>query len=267
MRPVAVVTGASRGIGRATALRLSADGFAIAAVARTRKGLEETCRLVELAGGSAVGIVADVNDRVAALAAVESIETDTGAIAVLVNNAGSLRAIGPVWEVDQDDWWADIQASLGGAFAWCQAVVPRLVARGAGRIVNVTSYAACRPAPYETAYACAKAALISLTEALAASLESSGVTAFGVAPGFTPTELTRHLKESGEGRRWLPDVGTGDVADVEDSAGLISLLAGGSADALNGRVLHTLDNVEELLDRLDEIRRDELYVPRLRRLP
>jgi 3-oxoacyl-[acyl-carrier protein] reductase len=267
MRPVAVVTGASRGIGRATALRLSADGFAIAAVARTREGLEETRELVELAGGSAVSIVADVSDRAAAHAAVESIEADTGAIAVLVNNAGSLRAIGPMWEVDHEDWWSDIHSSLGGAFVWCQAAVPRMMARGAGRIVNVTSYAACRPAPYETAYACAKAAVISLTEALAASLEGSGITTFGVAPGFTPTQLTRHLKESGEGRRWLPDVGTSRVSDVDDSAELISLLAGGSADALNGRVLHTLDNVDELLGRLEEIRRDDLYVPRLRRLP
>src|SRR5262249_39392383 len=151
-----------------------------------------------------------------------------GAIAVLVNNAGSLRAIGPMWEVDHEDWWADIHSSLGGAFVWCQAVVPRMVARGAGRIVNVTSYAASRPAPYETAYACAKAAVISLTEALASSLDGSGVTAFGVAPGFTPTELTHHLKQSDEGKRWLPDIGTGRAADVDHSAGLISLLAGGS---------------------------------------
>jgi gluconate 5-dehydrogenase len=186
---------------------------------------------------------------------------------VLVNNAGVLRAIGPLWEVEASDWWEDVGTGLGGAFNFSREIAPRMIERRAGRIVNVTSYAGMRPAPYETGYACAKGALTSLTEALAASLEEHGIKVFGMAPGFTPTAMTEHLQASEAGRRWLPDVGTGRVVDVDRSAAVIAALASGAADELNGRFVHALDDVDVLLEHIDEIRRDDLYVPRLRRLP
>jgi NAD(P)-dependent dehydrogenase (short-subunit alcohol dehydrogenase family) len=264
--PVAVVTGASRGIGRATALSLSEAGFAVGLVARTAAALAETREVVEQQGGTAESIVADVTDAEAVDDAVAAIEERLGSISALVNNAGSLRAIGPLWEVDADDWWADLRTSLGGAFNCCRAVVPRMIRRRHGRIVNVTSYVAVRPAPYQTGYACAKAGMASLTDALAASLDEFGIKVFSAAPGFTPTEMTRHLTQSEAGRRWLPTVGTGQVVDAERSAQLIALLARGGADELNGRFLHALDDVDVLLARLEEIRGEDLYAPRLRRL-
>jgi NAD(P)-dependent dehydrogenase (short-subunit alcohol dehydrogenase family) len=263
---VAVVTGASRGIGRATALALADEGFALGLVARSADALEETCTLVAARGGMAVAAIADVTDPDAVHRAVGTLEKEAGPIAVLVNNAGTLQAVGPLWEVDPGDWWADVLTSLGGAFALCREVVPRMIERGEGRIVNVTSYAAVRPAPYETGYAAGKAALASLTEALAASLEPHGVKVFSVAPGFTETAITRNLADSEAGRRWLPDVAGREALDAERSARLITLLATGAVDALNGRFLHALDDVEALLERIDEIRRDDLYAPRLRRL-
>ena len=93
-----------------------------------------------------------------------------------------------------------------------------MIRLGEGRIVNLTSYVAVRPTPYQTGYAAGKAGIVSLTEALAASLEGSGVKAFSVAPGFTPTEMTRNLVESEAGKRWLPDVGKGRSVDAESSA-------------------------------------------------
>ena len=254
---VAVVTGASRGIGRATAVALAEAGFAVGLVARSTDALEETRLLVKHAGARAESVVADVTDPAAVAEAVARIEGEIGPIAVLVNNAGSLRAIGPLWEVDADDWWADVTTSLGGTFNLCRAVVPRMLERRAGRIVNVTSYAAFRPAPRETGYAAAKAAIASLTEGLAASLSEHGIKAFAVAPGFTRTELTSRL----------PDAGDRPALDPDQTAALVALIAGGGADELSGRVLHTLDDVETLLGSIDEIRRDDLYAPRLRRLP
>jgi 3-oxoacyl-[acyl-carrier protein] reductase len=264
---VAVVTGASRGIGRATALALAEAGFALGLVARSEEALAETKELVEQRGVRAVAVAADVTDGRRVRSAVAAIEEGAGPITVLVNNAGSLRAIGPLWEVDSDDWWLDVRTSLGGAFNFCREVVPRMIERREGRIVNVTSYVAVRPTPYQTGYACGKAALGSLTEALAASLDGHGIRAFGVAPGFTRTDLTDHLTESAVGRRWLPEVGKERVVEAEESARLIALLAAGAADELNGRLLHALDDVDVLLARLPEIRRDDLYAPRLRRLP
>ena len=142
-------------------------------------------------GGTALDLVADVTDAEAVDEAVAAVGERLGPVDVLVNNAGSLRALGPLWEVRPDDWWADVTTSLGGAYNLCRAVVPGMIERGRGRIVNVTSYAALRPAPYQTGYACGKAALAALTEALAASLADHGVAVFSVAPGFTATELTR----------------------------------------------------------------------------
>jgi NAD(P)-dependent dehydrogenase (short-subunit alcohol dehydrogenase family) len=265
---VAVITGASRGIGRATAVALAEEGFAVALLARSLAGLDETRELVVERGGKAIAAVADVTDPQAVRDASVAVAEQLGErVALLVNNAGSLRAIGPLWEVNPDDWWTDIRTSLGGAFVCCREFVPGMIEREEGRIVNLTSYVAVRPTPYQTGYAAGKAALASLTEALAASLDGTGVKAFSVAPGFTETEMTRNLVESEAGQRWVPEAGKGRIVDVERSARLIAFLASGAGDVLNGRFIHALDDVDDLLLRIDEIRREDLYAPRLRRLP
>jgi NAD(P)-dependent dehydrogenase (short-subunit alcohol dehydrogenase family) len=264
---VALVTGASRGIGRATALALAENGFGVALLARSAAGLRETRELVEKRGGAALDLVADVTDSAAVAAAVAAVGEQLGSVGVLVNNAGSLRALGPLWEVAPDDWWADVTTSLGGAYNLCRTVVPGMIERGRGRIVNLTSYAALRPAPYQTGYACGKAALAALTEALAASLADHGVAVFSVAPGFTATGLTRRLTESDAGRRWFPGEADREPLEATATAELIARLASGSADALSGRLLHTLDDLDLLLAQIDEVRRNDLYAPRLRRLP
>jgi 3-oxoacyl-[acyl-carrier protein] reductase len=264
---VALVTGASRGIGRATAIAIAEDGFLVALLARSAAELRETRQLVEGRGGSALDFVADVTDAGVVEETVAAAEERLGPVDVLVNNAGSLRALGPLWEVRPDDWWADVTTGLGGAYNLCRAVVPGMIKRRRGQIVNVTSYAALRPAPYQSGYACGKAALAALTEALAASLADHGIAVFSVAPGFTATELTRRLTESEAGRRWFPDEGEREPLDASSTAELIVRLASGSADALSGRLLHTLDDLDVLLAQIDEIRRDDLYAPRLRRLP
>jgi 3-oxoacyl-[acyl-carrier protein] reductase len=264
---VALVTGASRGIGRATALALAKSSFGVALLARSAEALRETRELVERDGGTALALVADVTDAEAVGQAVSTAGERLGPVGVVVNNAGSLRALGPLWEVRPEDWWADVTTSLGGAYNLCRAIVPGMIERGRGRIVNVTSYAALRPAPYQTGYACGKAAVAALTEALAASLADHGVAVFSVAPGFTATELTRQLTESDAGRKWFPGEEDREPLDATATAELIVRLASGSADALSGRLLHTLDDLDVLLAHIDEIRRDDLYAPRLRRLP
>jgi NAD(P)-dependent dehydrogenase (short-subunit alcohol dehydrogenase family) len=265
--PVALVTGASRGIGRATALALAEAGFDVGLLARSRDALEETRELAASRGSGAAWAAVDVTDPDAVERAVAEVQQELGPVEALVNNAGSMRAIGPLWEVDPAEWWMDVDTSLGGAFALCRAVVPGMIERRAGRIVNVVSYAAARPAPFQSGYAAGKAALVSLTEALAASLDEHGVQAFSVAPGFTRTEMTGHLTESEEGRRWFPEAGSSRVVEAEQSAKLIVALVSGAADELSGRLLHTLDDLEALLGSIEEIRRDELYALRLRRLP
>ena len=259
---VALVTGGSRGLGRAVALGLGAAGFAVAVLARSANALEEARCEIERQGVPSAACVADVTDPIAVARAVAAAENALGPISTLVNNAGTSLAVGPMWEVDAHDWWTDVQTSLGGTFNLCRSVIPGMIARRRGRILNVSSYAGVRAAPYQNGYGCAKAAVTSLTESLAASLSAHGVQVFAITSGFVHTDLNRRLTESA----WLPEARTRDNADLSPFVRLAVMLALGRADALNGRFLHALDDVSELLRQIDMVDRDELYVLRLRRL-
>jgi NAD(P)-dependent dehydrogenase (short-subunit alcohol dehydrogenase family) len=263
---VALVTGGSEGVGRAVALGLGAAGFAVAILARSAEALRETRALLEGNGVPSAHCVADVRDSDAVASAVAAVESKLGPILTVVNNAGTSLAIGPLWEADPGAWWTDIETSLGGAFNVCRSVIPGMIARRQGRILNVSSYAGLRAAPYQSGYGCAKAGLANLTESLAASLLPYGIRAFTVTPGFVHTSLTTQLTESPEGRLWLSELQTRDSLDPDLFVRLTVTVALGGADILNGRFLHALDDISELVSRFGDIESEELYVPRLRRL-
>lgn len=263
---VALVTGGGRGMGRAIALALGAAGHAVGIVARSEPDLAATRSQLESTGIASSVFVADVVDLAAMEQAVRTIEEELGPVGVLVNNAGTGAAVGPAWEVDPGDWWGDVESSLKGTFNACRAVIPGMITRGEGRIINVSSYAAVRAAPYQTGYAAAKAAVASFTEGLAASLADHGVRVFTITPGFVRTALTTHLIDSEAGRRWLPELQAREPLDPELGAALVVFLAGGGGDRLSGRFLHALDDVQGLLARIDEIEGGDLYALRLRRL-
>lgn len=264
---VALVTGGSAGIGRAVAVGLGAAGFAVAILARSPRTLADTETALEAEGVPVVVCEADVRDADAVSDAVASVETELGPISTVVNGAGTALAIGPLWEVDPHDWWTDVETSVGGAFNVCRLVIPGMIARRRGRILNVSSYAGVRPAPYLNAYGIAKAGLVSMTESLAASLEPHGVRAFAVTPGLVLTGMTMRLKHSPEGRRWLPELEDRQVLAPDRFVRLVVTISQGGADELNGRFLHALDDLDELSLRRREIESADLYVPRLRRLP
>ena len=263
---VALVTGGSEGVGRAVALGLGAAGFAVAILARSAEALRETRALLEGNGVPSADCVADVRDSDAVASAVAAVESKLGPILTVVNNAGTSLAIGPLWEADAGAWWTDVETSLGGAFNVCRSVIPGMIARRQGRILNVSSYAGLRAAPYQSGYGCAKAGLANLTESLAASLLPYGIRAFTVTPGFVRTSLTTQLTESPEGRLWLSELQTRDSLDPDLFVRLTVTVALGGADILNGRFLHALDDISELVSRFGDIESEELYVPRLRRL-
>ena len=142
---VALVTGGSRGAGRAVALGLGAAGFAVAVVARSAPAVEETQALLEGSGVPSAACVADVRDADAVASSVAAVESKLGPISTVINNAGTSLAVGPLWEVDPRDWWTDVETSLGGAFNVCRSVIPGMIARRQGRILNVSSYAGVAP--------------------------------------------------------------------------------------------------------------------------
>ncbi|MDX6517003.1 MAG: hypothetical protein QOH73_2669, partial [Gaiellaceae bacterium] len=219
------------------------------------------------AGGSALAVPTDVTDERSVAELLRRTYADLGPPTLLVNNAGVWRHVGPLADAVPDAWWADVEVTLRGAFLCSRAVLPGMLERAAGRIVNVSSYAAIKPQPYATAYASGKAALLRLTDSLAAELAGTGVTCIAVTPGFVRTDLVEGVAGSPAGRRYLPELSERDDALEPERAGaLIVAIAAGRLDALAGRFVHVLDDADELVARADAIAAHDAYVLRLRSL-
>jgi NAD(P)-dependent dehydrogenase (short-subunit alcohol dehydrogenase family) len=260
---IALVTGTSRGVGQELARALAEAGYDVALAARS--DLSETADLVEGEGRRALPLELDVTDAEGVEAAVARVEAELGPLDLVVNNAGTDRAIAPLWEADPDDWWADVDVHLRGTFLVCRAALPAMLARGSGRIVNVSSNAAVRPSPYNSAYGAAKAGILNLTESLAASLEGTGVYAFAISPGYVKTELTDRLLELQAEKGWFPHLVGREKLDPALASRLVVSLASGRADRLSGRFFHALDDLDSIIQRADEVIEDDLYVARLRK--
>jgi NAD(P)-dependent dehydrogenase (short-subunit alcohol dehydrogenase family) len=259
----ALVTGASRGVGQQLARALAEAGHDVALAARS--DLSETARIVEGEGRRALSLSLDVTDEAAVEESVARTERELGPLDLVVNNAGTDRALGPLWEADPGDWWADVDVHLRGTFLICRAALPGMLERRAGRIVNVSSNAALRPSPYNSAYGAAKAAILNLTESLAESLMDSGIHVFAISPGYVKTAMTDKLLAAQAERGWFPHLVGRETLDPALAGQLVVTLASGRADSLSGRFFHALDDLDELIGRTDQIVRDELYVARLRR--
>jgi NAD(P)-dependent dehydrogenase (short-subunit alcohol dehydrogenase family) len=241
----AFITGASRGVGQELARALAEAGYDVALAARS--DLSETAGLVGAEGRRALSVELDVTDAVGVEKAIARVEQELGPLDLVVNNAGTDLAIAPLWEADPDEWWADVDVHLRGTFLVCRAVLPEMLERGAGRIVNVSSNAAIRPSPYNSAYGAAKAAILNLTESLAASLEGTGVYAFAISPGYVKTAMTERLLEVQAEKGWFPHLEGRDTLDPALAGRLVVELASGKADRLSGRYFHALDDLDEIL--------------------
>lgn len=250
MSRVALVTGASRGVGQELARSLAADGVALAVAARS--DLSETAGLVEAEGVRALPVALDVTDAAAVGEAVERVERELGPLDLVVNNAGTDRALGPLWELDPDEFWADVDVHLRGTFLVCRSALPGMIERRAGRIVNVASNAAFRPSPYNPAYGAAKAAIVNLTESLAESLAGTGVRAFAISPGYVKTAMTERLLEAQAERGWFPHLEGRETLDPALAGRLVVALASGKADRLSGRYIHALDDLDELVAQAED---------------
>jgi NAD(P)-dependent dehydrogenase (short-subunit alcohol dehydrogenase family) len=254
---VAMVTGAGRGIGRAVALALADHGALVAALARSSTGIDTTVGAIEEAGGRAIAVRCDVVDPDAVRAAVEHITDELGPVDVLVNNAGSNVVFGPLWEVDLDQWWRDVTINLRGPALCAAAVLPEMIARGRGCIVNIASGSATRAFPYNSSYAAAKAALVRFSDSLAAETAAHGVSVFALNPGTVETDMCQGRIDSPAGQRWMPDViGVLPEHYVPASvpADAVVFLAEGRADSLNGHWFEAGEDLEALVADAELIR-------------
>jgi NAD(P)-dependent dehydrogenase (short-subunit alcohol dehydrogenase family) len=265
---VAIVTGAGRGIGRAMALELAKAGAAVAVVARSEDQLTETVALIEGAGGCAIALPADVTDQQAVERAIAETECQLGSVDLLVNNAGGGGQVGPLWEVEPDDWWRCVEVNLRGPFLCVRAVLPGMIARRRGRIIITSSLAGVGPWPYTSAYAISKAAVTRLSENMAAEVEAYGVSVFAVHPGPVRTASWASLL-SDEAKKYMPDMfeyasQEGSGVPPERAAELVLALASGQADGLSGCFSSVDDDLEAMVRRAEQIRREGLHTLRLR---
>src|SRR4051794_3747002 len=172
---VAFITGAGRGLGRAYAQALAAAGARVAVAARSANQLDETVALIHAAGGEAVALPPHVTDAAGVKGGVQTAEVTLGPIDILINKAGVGLPVGPVWETNPDAWWRTIEVNVRGPMLVSQAVLPSMIARRQGRIINVSSGAGNGPIPYFSAYVTSKTALTRLTEVIAAETREYGV--------------------------------------------------------------------------------------------
>jgi NAD(P)-dependent dehydrogenase (short-subunit alcohol dehydrogenase family) len=245
----AIVTGAGRGIGRAIAMRLASAGAAVALVGRTDADLIETADAIRSQGGRALVLPADVTDRQAVAALVQQVRDELGPPHILVNAAGALRAIGPIWETDPDAWWDDVQVNLRSSALCAWAVLPDFVAQRHGTLINLVSLAVTMRSGYDSAYTSAKAAVVRLTTSLAVETEAHGVRVFAVDPGTVRTNLTQTLMDSPLGRRYFPflqHMQPEHWTRPERPADLCVDLAAGRGGYLSGHVIHVGDTPSRL---------------------
>ena len=233
----ALITGASRGIGRATAVRLARDGARIAVNYKgNAEAAEETKRLVEDAGSSAVLVQGDVSQETDADRVVkEAVAFGGGKLEILVNNAGTTRD-DLLIRMTAEQWDTVLDLNLRGAFLVTRAAMRPMMKQRYGRIVNVSSVAGVSGNAGQANYASAKAGLIGLTKTVAREMASRNVTCNAVAPGFVPTDLTNSLIAQME-QTILKQIPLGRFGTVEDVAGAIAFLVSDEASYITGQVL------------------------------
>ena len=233
---VALVTGASRGIGEGILAALARAGATVVGTATTEKGAESVSRAIAELGARGAGRVLDVRDPAQCAAIVESVQKDFGAISILVNNAGITRDNLLVRMKDEE--WDEIQSTnLKAIFTLSRAVLRAMMKARAGRIVNVSSVVAFSGNAGQTNYAAAKAGMVGFSKSLAREVGSRGVTVNCVAPGFIETEMTRALSEE-QSKKLLENVPLGRLGRVEDVAQAVLFLCSPGAGYITGATLH-----------------------------
>jgi 2-hydroxycyclohexanecarboxyl-CoA dehydrogenase len=239
---VAIVTGGASGIGLAISRRLAADGHAVAVLDVDNDAAVTAARDIGVDGGTAIGVAADVAERVSVLAAIDEVRQHLGSPGILVNNAGMGSVFTRFLKVTPEEWERVLRVNLSGAFHCCQAVLPGMVDAGWGRIVNISSSSAHSGQPLLAPYVSSKSGLNGLTKSLALEFGPRGVTVNAIPPGFIDTTMLRASEARGE-------FGPGGVDDAiartpvrraglpDDIAATCSFLCRDEAGYITGQII------------------------------
>ncbi|WP_241175996.1 SDR family NAD(P)-dependent oxidoreductase [Modestobacter sp. KNN46-3] len=225
---VALVTGASAGIGRYLAQGLAERGATVAGLARSADRLHAAmAEVADATGARTLAVAADVTDPDAVQAAVTQVVAELGPVTLLVNNAGLIDAAEvPLWEADPDQWWQVVESQVRGPFLVSRAVVPGMIAAGGGRVIGLASGLGTRGSDVYSAYSAGKTAQMRITEAIDLAGAEHGVRAFDLAPGVIDTEMTRAMPMHAGRTEWTRP---------EDVVALALAIAAGELDQWSGR--------------------------------
>lgn len=233
---VALVTGASRGIGRAIALELGRQGAVVVGTATSQEGADKITAYLQEAGVSGKGMALDVTVLDQVNSTVSAIDQEYGAVSILVNNAGITRD-NLLMRMKDDEWDSILDTNLRSAFWLSRAVIKSMMKARKGRIINIASVIGAIGNPGQANYAAAKAGLMGFTRSLAREVGSRNITVNCVAPGFIDTDMTRDLPEDYK-EKLLGQIALGRLGQVEDIANAVSFLAGPQGAYITGNTLH-----------------------------
>ena len=233
---IAIVTGASRGIGRAIALALGKQGATVIGTATTPQGAETIGAALSEAGCKGRGVVLNVTDTAGVDAAIADVEAHEGAATILVNNAGITRDA-LLLRMKPDDWQAIMDTNLSSVFRLSKACLRGMMKQRRGRIISIASVVGLIGNAGQANYAAAKAGIIGFSKSLAREVGSRGITVNVVAPGFIDTDMTRRLSEE-QRTALLAPIALGRLGSVDDVAAAVSFLASPAAGYITGETLH-----------------------------
>lgn len=234
---IAVVTGAARGIGKAIALRFSQEGAKLALVDTLADALEKTVEFIRDDNGEAIGFQADVTKRTDIDKFVSQTILQFGRIDILVNNAGVGGSKGCL-DTTEKDWDRMVDVNLKSVFLVCQRVIPEMIKKGGGKIINIASMYGVLGSPHAPAYCAAKAGNINLTRQLAVDFSSRNILVNSISPGLIATEMTQQkLKDSKEAQRFINEIPVGRHGVPADIAGAAFFLASADSDFITGHNL------------------------------
>src|SRR5581483_8670988 len=213
----------------------------VALLARTAADIDAVAAAITAEGGIARALPVDVVDLDSVARAFAAIEDELGPVVLLTNNAGAFGAIGPIWTVEPEAWWRDVETNVRGTFNCCRAVLSAMLTRKRGRIINMMGGGTATSFPHGSGYATSKAGLLRFTESVADTLAGSGVLMFGMDPGLVRTAMTEYQLSSDAGRTYLPEIGRlfETAIDVPPTlaARLSVAIGSGRFDKLAGRML------------------------------
>ena len=233
---IAVVTGASRGIGRAIALRLAADGAKVVVTATTLDGAQKTADAIRQSGGEALPVQVNVADADSVTQLFKTVMDQYGRVDILVNNAGITRD-NLLVRMSQEEWQTVLDVNLTGVFNCIKAVTRTMMKQRAGKIINISSVVGEIGNAGQANYSAAKAGIIGLTKSVAKELAGRNIQVNCIAPGYIQTDMTEQIPESAK-EQLLNAIPSGRMGKPEDVAGLVAFLCSSDADYITGQVIN-----------------------------